>query len=293
MVQPGWLMKNLIKKSQMDNYKRCSFLALCCMLYFPLAAQNLQLHYDARHSLDPKRNPRNFPTLYFEYFKSKDSGSFLIKTQADFIGDRNNIGKFYMQVSHSFRFWKPKIFLQLEYSGGLGIAEPGAYGYYINNAFSLGIAHPFQWKGAFLNAYACYTYSPFKKASHDVLYSFYWFKGFFNYKLEFAGDFSIWTRNKNRGDEYTMHLSGKRFYFFAEPQFWFNLDKKTALGTRINMYYHVYMDDNIFQAYPTLAIKYKYAGTGRFYCRMVRPLQNTDPYIAGSKTVPGRQYYHY
>jgi len=32
--------------------------------------------------------------------------------------------------------------------------------------------------------------------------SFYWWKGFFNYKMEFAGDFELYTLNKNQGDLY-------------------------------------------------------------------------------------------
>src|SRR5438876_756884 len=116
-------------------------------------SQSLQLHYDLRHTLDPKHTQKNFPAFYFEYFKPADSGtsfikpgSFLLKVQSELTGEKHNTGQFYMEVSQAFRFWRPKIFLQLQYSGGLGIAEPGAYGYYLTNAFSLGVAYPFQWK---------------------------------------------------------------------------------------------------------------------------------------------------
>ncbi|MDB5145212.1 MAG: hypothetical protein JWQ66_3925, partial [Mucilaginibacter sp.] len=122
------------------------------ILPFRLFAQNLQLHYDFRHTLDPAHNSMNFPTIYFEYFKSKDtSGSFFIKTESDLNGMDHNIGKFFTQVSQSFKFWKPKIYAQLQYSGGMGIAEPGSYAYYITNAFSLGAVYPFQWKGAWFS----------------------------------------------------------------------------------------------------------------------------------------------
>src|ERR1700733_12072012 len=94
----------------------CLILLIFCRSF--VFSQQLQLHYDARHTTAPKRNSKNFATLYFEYFKQQDSGkafikpgSFLLKTQADFVGDKNNISKFYIQVSQSFRFWKPKIFL--------------------------------------------------------------------------------------------------------------------------------------------------------------------------------------
>jgi len=229
-----------------------------------LFAQQLQLHYDARHSIATKYNAKNFMTFYFEYFKQQDSskafikpGSFLLKTQADFTGDKNNPGKFYMQVSQSFRFWRPKIFMSVQYSGGLGVTEPKQYSYYINNTFSVGLNYPFQWKGAYLNSVLLYKYIPYKKPSGDFLYTLYWWKGLWNYTAEFAGDFSVWTENKNHGDDLTKNLKGKQFYFFAEPQCWYNITNKFSAGSKINMYYHIYTTENILQVYPTIAIRCK------------------------------------
>jgi hypothetical protein len=230
---------------------------LVCIISIPLCSQNLQLYYDFRHSLDPKLNPRNYPSLYFEYFKGRDSGSFLIKVQNDFTGQGNNIGQHYVQVSQTLRFWNPKIYIGAQYSGGLGIAEPGDYSYFITNAFSLGLAHPFRWKEAWFNALIYYTYSTYPRPSKDPLGSFYWGRGFLNYKMEFLGDFEIWTLNKNLGELTTAGQSGKRIYFFAEPQVWVNLNKRFAVGSKINLYYHVLISSNLFQVYPTLAVKYK------------------------------------
>ena len=227
--------------------------------------QKLQLHYDLRHTLDPKHASKNFPSIYFEYFKSLDSGtafikpgSFLFKAQADLVGAHSNIGQFYMQASQSFRCWKPKIFVQLQYSGGLGIAEPGSYGYYINNAFSVGLGHPFQWKHAWFNLYACYTYNSLRKPSHDALLSFYWWKGLLNYKIQVAADLNFWTLNKNVGDPATAGLHGKRVSCYAEPQIWLAVVKNLLAGSKINLYYHVLTNANLFQAYPTLAVMYQF-----------------------------------
>jgi hypothetical protein len=227
-------------------------------------AQSLQLHYDTRHTLDPKRNDKNFATLYFEYFKTPDTGklfikpgSFLLKLQADMNGDKSNIGKYYMQVSQEVRFWKPKLFINLQYSGGLGVTNPRQYSYYILNTYSVGLSYPFKWGSAYLSSVLNYKYVPYTKPSHDFLYTFYFYKGLFNYKAEFAGDFSIWTENKNHGDDYTKALHGKRFYFFAEPQFWYNLNKTIALGTKLNTNYHVLTADNVLQLYPTVAVRVK------------------------------------
>ncbi|MBS1669229.1 MAG: DUF5020 family protein [Bacteroidetes bacterium] len=241
-----------------------AIILLLCFHFMTSFSQQLQFHYDARHSIDPKYNPKNFTTLYFEYFKDQDSGkaffkpgSFLLKMQADFLGQDNNMGKFYMQVSQSFRCWQPKIFLDVQYSGGLGVTEPKQYSFYINNTFSLGLSYPFKWKGAFIASQLNFKFVPYKKPSSDFLYTLYWWRGLMNYKFEFAGDFSVWTENKNHGDDFTKNLQGKRFSFFAEPQFWYNASKDFSVGTKTNMYYHINTTDNVFQAYPTIAVRCK------------------------------------
>ena len=245
------------------KYQFLTFLCITSTLAF---SQQLELHYDPRHSLDPKRNTKNFTTLYFEYFKSIDSGnsfvrpgSFLLKIQSDLSGEKSNIGKFYMQVSQTFRFWRPNIYIHLQYSGGLGVTEPRQYSYYITNAFSLGVAHPFRrGNNAFFNAYISYKYGAFKKPSHDIILAFFWLKFFSNFKNNFSGNVVSWTDNKNHGDTLTMDLKGKRFSILGDPQLWFTLKKGFSVGTKINLYYHVLTSEDIFQAYPTLGVRYKF-----------------------------------
>jgi hypothetical protein len=266
--------------------KRLLFLPLILMAATLLSAQELQLHYDPRHTLDPSHNAHNYPSLFFQFFRNQDSGkapkktlylsekrvtfsrrhvfrisikpgSFLLQAKADFQGASHNISQAYIQVSQSFRCWKPPIFLSLQYSGGLGVTEPKQYSYYLNNAFSLGLSYPFQWKGAWLSAVLNYKYIPYAKPTHDPLFTLYWWSGYFHYKVEFAGDFSTWTENKDHGDIYTAGQRGKRFFFFAEPQLWYNVNKIFSLGTRINMYYHVNTPDDRFQVYPTAAVRCK------------------------------------
>jgi hypothetical protein len=229
---------------------------IICLLPVLLPAQNLQLHYDLRH----------FPTLYFEYFKAApDSskhlvkpGSFLLKTEADLLGANNNIGKYYIQVSQSFRAWKPRVFLSFQYSGGAGITEPKQYSYYITNTWSLGIETPFHWKGAWFSSVLDYKYVPYTRPTHDFLYTFYWWKGLFHYKWEISGDFSCWTENRDHGDPFTAGQKGKRFFLFGEPQVWYYLNPRFAIGSKINFYYHVYTPDNLLQIYPTIALKVKW-----------------------------------
>ncbi|MGC3943346.1 MAG: DUF5020 family protein [Chryseolinea sp.] len=229
-------------------------------IHAAVEAQNLQLHYDMRHSLDPENNPRNFASLTFEYFKQIDTvgtGSFLLKMQADFKGAQGNVGQVFTQVSQSLKFWKPKVYLSLNYSGGLGIAND-VYGYYLSNSFAAGISYPFQWKGAWLATVIVYRYNAFRKPSYDPQFTFYFGKGFFDYKIFVSGSFVSWTENRDRGEDYTRGMTGKKFAFFGDPQIWFSLVKGMSVGTRINVYYHLITNDDRIQLYPTIGVKYQF-----------------------------------
>lgn len=230
-----------------------------------LFSQNIQLHYDFRHSIDPAHNSQNFPTLYFEYFKSLDSGksfvkpgAFFIKMETDLQGDNDNIGKAFIQASQTFRFWQPKIYLSAQYSGGLGVTDPKQYSYYINNALSIGPSYSFQWLGAYFSSTIYYTYNMLQKSSNDVMLSFYWGKGFWNYKVEFAGDFELYTLNKDLGDALTQNMHGKTVSFFGEPQVWFKIKGNFSMGSKILLYYHVITTQNLFEVYPTIAARVKF-----------------------------------
>jgi hypothetical protein len=245
-----------------------AFIFYLHVFYFPVLSQQLQLHYDLRHTVDPGHTTKNFPALYFEYFRpaTPDSvygivrpGSFLLKIQSEFSGERNNTGQFYMQVSQAFRLWKPRIFMQVQYNGGLGIAEPGSYGYYLTNAFSVGAAYNFQSRNiAFFNVYASYKYTAFKKPSHDVISAFFWLWFFSNYRLSLTGNIVIWTENKNHGDPSTSTMTGKKFSLFGDPQIWFKLYKGLSAGSKSNVYYHILSENNDFRVYPSVAVRYQF-----------------------------------
>jgi hypothetical protein len=226
----------------------------------PGFSQNLQLHYDWRHTIDPKTNPANFPTFSFEYFRNVDTagtGSFLLKLQADLKGRNNNMGQVFTQVSQSLRFWKPKIYLSLNYSGGLGLT-PDSYGFYLTNSFGIGISYPFQWQGAWFAANLLFRYNAFDRPSYDPQFTFYFGKGFFNFRIFTSGSFVFWSENRNQGNENTKELSGKKFAFFGDPQVWIRIINGLSAGSRINVFYHLLTEDNRIQFYPTLGVKYQF-----------------------------------
>ncbi len=233
---------------------------VCLLLAHRAQTQNLQLHYDLRHTLSPAVNKANFPSFSFEYFKNIDTlnhGSFLLKMQADLTGQRHNVGQLYTQATQTLRFWKPNVLLSLNYSGGLG-ATPDGYGFYLPNTLGAGLSYPFRWKGAWFTTSLVYRYTAFDRASYDPQATFYFGKGFFNYKLLIAGSFVGWTENRNHGTLPTADLNGKKIAFFGDPQLWLTVKKNFSVGTRINVFYHLLSETNAVQVYPTIGTKYQF-----------------------------------
>jgi len=230
------------------------------VVFAPGFSQNLQLHYDMRHTFDPELNPSNFPAFSFEYFKNMDTlgtGSFLINVKADLNGKNHNVSQVFTQVSQSLRFWRPKIYLSFNYNGGLGVTRD-AFGYYLSNSFGIGISYPFLWQGAWFAANLLFRYNAFDKPSYDPQFTFYFGKGFFTYRIFTAGSFVFWTQNRDQGTEFTKEMSGKKFAFFGDPQIWFRIKNGLSAGSRINVFYHLLTDDNKIQLYPTLGLKYQF-----------------------------------
>ena len=206
------------------------------------------------------QNPKNFAVLSFEYFKNVDTlgtGSFMFKLNASLDGGNSNMGQVFSQISQSLKFWRPGVYLSFNYSGGLGIT-PDAYGYSISNSFGIGMAYPFEWKGAWISLAAYFRYNAFKKPSYDPQLTLYLGKGIFDYKVFIAGSFVFWTQNRDPGEEYTRALKGKKLAFFGDPQIWFRIKNGFSAGSRVNVYYHLLNENNSIQLYPTLGLKYQF-----------------------------------
>lgn len=218
-------------------------------------AQELQLHYDWRHAVDPRDNPSNFPSLGFKIYKGLDFGSFLLKMEGDLNGTRNNLSKVYVEVSQGLRFWKPSFYLHVEYTGGLGLFDGGNGGYYLENAYLLGAAHPFPWQGSWGSVFVAYKYTNFRHPSHDPELSLYWGK-VFQGRWAFASTTVAWTQDRNHGDAMTANVSGKRFAALIENELWYNALSHLSCGSLIRVSYNVYATDGRLLLYPTVGIRY-------------------------------------
>jgi hypothetical protein len=218
-------------------------------------AQDLQLHYDWRHSVDPRNNARNFPELTFKSFKALEFGSFLIKLEANLDGSQHNVSKGYLEVSQTLRFWTTPIYAQVEYTGGLGVFDGASGGYYLENAYLFGGAYPFKWQGSWGNAYLAFKHTNFPRPSHDPQASLYWGKGF-RERGAFASTGVLWTQNKNHGDAVTVGQSGKRLSFLVENEIWWRVAPLLSVGSEIRISRDVYAADGRLLIYPTVGVRY-------------------------------------
>ncbi len=239
---------------------RISRLALLLACTVPVTAreggaQDLQLHYDWRHTVDPRNNARDFPILTFKSFKGMDFGSFLLKLELNLDGTRHNVSKGYLEVSQSVRFWSAPIFAVAQYSGGLGLFDDATGGYYIANAYSAGAAYPFQWNGGWASVALAYKHSNLPRASHDPQVTLYWGRPFAG-RWAFASTGVIWTQNRNRGDDFTAGQTGKRASFLFQNELWWRAAGPISLGSEVRVSRNVYAADGRLLVYPTVGVRY-------------------------------------
>jgi hypothetical protein len=220
-------------------------------------AQELQLHYDWRHTTDPRNNARNFPSLAFKSFKALPFGSFLLKLELDLDGTRHNVSKGYVEISQTMRWWSAPIYVLGEYSGGLGVFDGGGGGFYLDNAFHVGASHPFPWQGGFANVSLAYRYANLERASHDPHASVYWGRSL-GKRWAFASTSVLWTQNRNRGDERTAGLTGKRGSFLVENEIWWRAAGLVSIGSNVRISRNVYASDGRVVVYPTLGARYAF-----------------------------------
>jgi hypothetical protein len=220
-------------------------------------AQDLQLHYDWRHTVDPRNNPRDFPALTFKSFKTLGFGSFLLKLEANLDGTQHNVSEGYMEVTQTLRFWKAPVYAHLEYTGGLGVFDGAAGGYYLDNAYLMGAAYPFQWQGGWGNASLAYKHTNFPRASHDPQASLYWGRGF-RQRWAFSSTAVAWTQNRNHGDDFTASLTGKHESFLIENELWWRAAGLVSVGSEVRVSRNVFATDGRLLVYPTLGLRYQF-----------------------------------
>jgi len=82
---------------------------------------------------------------------------------------------------------------------------------------------------------------------------FVWDGNILNDKISIRGFADVWSVNRRGQGE-----TGKKLVFYAEPQFWYNVNKHFAIGTEVRLAYNFHWWTPCFKAFPTLGVKYNF-----------------------------------
>ena len=216
-----------------------------------LRAQNLQLHFDPRHTFygsDVPTASQNYLTATFEMFKPDQWGSTFMFVDFDLNNSKKNIGLVYAEIAREFKIGDFPLMPHLEFNGGLG------NGFSIPSSYMAGFGYPFQLGNFFMSTYVAYKLNAFQEVSNDAQWTVTWNATVADGKLSLAGFLDLWSENKDR----TGAESGKKLIMLSEPQLWYNFTPNFALGTEVELSYNFVVGPNHFYAIPTLATKWNF-----------------------------------
>ena len=222
-------------------------------------AQNLQLHFDPRHSLyGDDVSPANYLTATFEMFKADRWGSTFMFADFDFKHDKKNIGLVYAEIAREFQLGDFPLRPHIEYNGGLGLNAGSDGGFSIPSSYMAGFGYPFQLGNFYLSTYVVYKLNAFQEVSNDAQWTVTWNASLAGGKLSLGGFADLWTENKSftEGSD----ASGKKVVFLSEPQIWYNITPNFSLGSEIELSYNFVnkFTESKFYAIPTLATKWTF-----------------------------------
>ena len=224
-----------------------------------IQAQNLQLHFDPRHSLyGDKVAPVNYLTATFEMFKPDKWGSTFMFVDFDFNFDKRNPGLAYAEIAREFKIGDFPLLPHIEYNGGLGLVRGTDGSFSIPSSYLGGFGYPFQLGNFFMSTYMAYKLNAFEKTSHDAQWTVTWNSTLAGGKISLAGFMDLWTEDKSFTED--EDASGKKVVFLSEPQFWYNLTSNFALGTEVELSYNFVnkFNESKFYAIPTVATKWNF-----------------------------------
>lgn len=240
-------------------FRKLIVTAISLLFITSIYAQNLQLHYDARHSLyGNDAAPTDYLTATFEMFKPDKWGQTFMFIDFDFNFNKRSPGLAYAEISRAFKIGDFPLMPHIEYNGGLGLVKGTDFGFSIPNAYLAGVEYPFQLGNFFMGTYVVYRLNAFPQYSHDVQWTVTWNSTLANGKLSLAGFADIWTEDKKFSEG--ADATGKKFIFISEPQIWYNITEHFSIGGEVELSYNFVnkFNESKFYAIPTLATKWNF-----------------------------------
>lgn len=237
--------------------KKPVFALFLSLFAFVAFSQNVQLHYDLGKD-------RGYLTSTVEMFRPDKTGNTFFFIDFDYgTGNVEGVSLAYMEIARCFKLGKSPLSWQVEYNGGFfqpgaapGIAKP------ISNAWLTGI--DYSWnasdftKGFSLKALYKNIANTTDKKPNNFQLTAVWYLDFAKGKWRFDGFADFWREGHTvSNDGFIKDFQEKKFIFLAEPQLWYNITKKLAAGSEIELSNNFAGHDG-FMVNPTLAVKYTF-----------------------------------
>ena len=218
--------------------------------------QNLQTHYDFGKD-------RGYLTTTVEMFRPDKTGNtfFFIDFDYGSNGVENSPSLAYFEIARCFKLGKTPFSWHAEYNGGLFRPAPSA-GASISNAWLTGV--DYSWnasdfsKGFSLKALYKNIANTSDGKPDNFQLTAVWYLNFAKGKLSFTGFADFWREGHIvSNDGFKTNFQEKEFIFLTEPQLWYNVTKKFAVGSEVEISNNFAGHDG-FMANPTAAVKYTF-----------------------------------
>jgi hypothetical protein len=240
-----------------------SSLALVTMASLARADMSIYGLYDVRHATDPADNRSDFPVIEMKGFFPLSFGSLLFKEEIDLNGTKGNASEVYSELDQSVRLghatlWGSPLSLHLGYSGGLGVFDHAAGGYYVQNAYSVGPEYGFRVAGAYCDLYAALRYTDIAGATVDPMISLWVGKYFLGYRLLVANTLEAWTTSYDWGNGRGSSSSRRIASWELESEVWYTVLRTLSVGTYIRTTRNVYALSDRWVVYPSVGVRYAF-----------------------------------
>lgn len=224
-------------------------LAFVAFICFNLYTQNIQLHYDLGKD-------RDYLTSTIEAFQPDKYGNTFFFIDMDYnAGDIEGVSLAYFELARVFKLSKMPVGLHVEYNGGLGqfVSDNAISGFSINDAWLTGIDYSLNAEDFSKGLTVKILYKNIRN-KHDISYQLtsVWYLHCSSQKFSFTGFMDFWRED---GD---FDFDGKaetEFVFLSEPQLWYNINKRFAVGSEIELSNN-FGNSKGFEINPTIGIKW-------------------------------------
>jgi hypothetical protein len=234
----------------------------------PLAARadtvSVEGLYDFRHTTDREDNRDNFPVLELKVFVPQSFGAFLLKSEIDLDGTKHNASQAYSELAQSIKLggaqlWGLPLLARLSYSVGLGLFNNASSGFYIPNAYTVGLETAFRVAQANWDISVSLRDTSLPRASYDPMLTFYVERYGFNNKLLIAHSLEAWTTSRlSEADGLSQPRSGRTVSWELESEAWYKLTQDLSAGVYIRTTRNVYVMSNRWIVYPSLGVRYSF-----------------------------------